>query len=60
MESDNTLRPSEALDPDEVHNEDGDEAIDPPENWSAADRIADEPEGETLDEKLAAEEPEAE
>jgi hypothetical protein len=53
-----TLRPSEALDSDEVRNEDGDEVVDPPEHWAAADHIAEEPEGESLDEKLAAEEPE--
>jgi hypothetical protein len=55
---DDTLRPSEALDPDEVRNEDGDEVVDPPEDWTAADHIAEEPDGESLDEKLAAEEPE--
>jgi hypothetical protein len=60
VESDNTenmLRPTEALDPDEVRNDDGDEAVDPPEHWAAADHIAEEPDGETLDEKIAAEEP---
>jgi hypothetical protein len=56
-----TLRPSEALDSDEVRNRDGDEVVDPPEDWTAADkhgtsaRVA--PEGESLDDKLAAEEP---
>jgi len=55
---DDTLRPAEALDPDEVRNDDGDEVVDPPESWAAADHIAEEPEGESLDEKLAAEEPE--
>jgi hypothetical protein len=54
---DDTLRPMEALDPDDVRNKDGDEVVDPPEHWAAADRIAEEPEGESLDEKLAAEEP---
>jgi hypothetical protein len=54
---DDTLRPAEALDPDDVRNEDGDEVVDPPEHWAAADHIAEEPEGESLDEKLAAEEP---
>ena len=52
-----TLRPSEALDSDEVRNADGDEVVDPPEDWAAADHIAEEPDGESLDEKLAAEEP---
>ena len=55
--ADDTLRPAEALDPDEVRNDDGDEVVDPPEHWVAADHIADEPDGESLDEKLAAEEP---
>jgi hypothetical protein len=57
---DDTLRPSEALDPDDVGNDEGDEPVDPPEGWSAADQIAEEPDGESLDEKLAAEEPEIE
>jgi len=56
---DDTLRPAEALDSDEVGNDDGDEVVDPPEDWAAADQITDAPDGETLDEKLAAEEPEA-
>jgi hypothetical protein len=55
--TDDTLRPSEALDADEVRNDDGDEVVDPPEDWVAADHIAEEPDGESLDEKLAAEEP---
>jgi hypothetical protein len=56
---DDTLRPMEALDADDVRNDDGDEVVDPPEHWAAADHIAEEPEGESLDEKLAAEEPES-
>jgi hypothetical protein len=55
---DDTLRPAEALDSDDVRNDDGDEVVDPPDRWAAADHIADEREGESLDEKLAAEEPE--
>lgn len=55
---DDTLRPAEALDPDDVRNDDGDEVVDPPDRWGAADHIAEEPEGESLDEKIAAEEPE--
>ena len=55
---DDTLRPMEALDPDDVRNDDGDEVVDPPEGWAAADKVAEEPEGESLDDKLAAEEPE--
>jgi hypothetical protein len=55
---DDTLRPTEALDSDDVRNDDGDEVVDPPDQWAAADHIAEEPDGESLDEKLAAEEPE--
>lgn len=55
--TDDTLRPMEALDADDVRNDDGDEVVDPPEHWVAADHIAEEPEGETLDEKLSAETP---
>ena len=58
MDGDDTLRPAEALDSDDVRNDDGDEVVDPPERWAAADHIAEEPDGESLDEKLAAEEPE--
>ncbi len=57
MDSDNTLRPSEALDSDDVRNDDGDEVVDPPEHWAAADHIAEQPDGESLDEKIAAEQP---
>jgi hypothetical protein len=55
---DDTLRPTEALDSDDVRNVDGDEVVDPPEQWAAAEQIAEEPEGESLDDKLAAEQPE--
>jgi hypothetical protein len=55
---DDTLRPMEALDSDDVRNDDGDEVVDPPDGWAAADHVAEEPDGESLDEKLAAEEPE--
>ncbi|HEX2214447.1 MAG TPA: hypothetical protein VHH12_13565 [Mycobacterium sp.] len=55
--TDDTLRPMEALDADDVRNDDGDEVVDPPEDWVAADHIASEPDGESLDEKLAAEAP---
>ncbi len=50
---DNTLGPSESLDSDEVRNDDGDIVVDPPERWIEAR------EDETLDERLAAEEPES-
>lgn len=49
---DNTLSPSESLDSDEVRNDDGDIVVDPPERWIDVD------DDETLDEKLAEEEPE--
>jgi len=45
------LTPEEALDSDEVRNDDGDEVVDPPEEWIDA------VENETLDERLAEEEP---
>jgi hypothetical protein len=50
---DGTLTPAESLDSDEVRNRDGDEVVEPPETWI-------EPrEDESLDERLAAEEPDA-
>ncbi len=45
------LTPEEALDSDEVRNDDGDEVVDPPERWIDAR------EDETLDERLSDEEP---
>ena len=45
------LTPEEALDSDEVRNDDGDETVDPPEKWIEAK------EDEDLDERLADEEP---
>jgi hypothetical protein len=45
------LEQSESLDSDEVRNDDGDEVVDPPEEWIEAD------DHESLDEKLAAEAP---
>lgn len=59
-----TLSPSEGLDSDEVRNDDGDEVVDPPEGWSGADRFGttqrEEQEGESLDQRLAEEEPDVE
>lgn len=52
---DDTLSPSESTDSDEVANADGDEVVDPPDEWHGADR---EDAEETLEHKLAAEEPE--
>ena len=43
------LTPEEALDSDEVRNDDGDEVVDPPEEWIDAK------DNETLDERLAEE-----
>jgi hypothetical protein len=51
---DDTLRPAEALDSDEVRNDDGDTVVDPPDDWSEADRTD---EGRTLDDRLAEEMP---
>ncbi len=45
------LTPEEALDSDEVRNDDGDETVDPPEKWIDAR------DDETLDERLSEEEP---
>ncbi len=56
-----TLNPSESTDSDEVRNDDGDIVVDPPEQWSEADKFGmtarEEEEGQSLDAKLAAEEP---
>ena len=56
-----TLNASEGTDSDEVHNDDGDIVVDPPEGWSEADRFGmtarEQREGESLDDRLAAEQP---
>lgn len=56
-----TLNPSESLDSDEIHNDDGDIVVDPPEGWSGVNKYGitarEEREGEPLDDRLAAEEP---
>jgi hypothetical protein len=58
---DDTLSPSESTDSDELRNDDGDIVVDPPDDWSAANRpgmtAREEREGESLDDRLAAEEP---
>lgn len=51
MSDDFPLTPAEALDSDEVRNDDGDETVDPPERWIEAR------DDESLDERLADEEP---
>ena len=61
MADDETLSPSESTDSDEVRNDDGDTVVDPPDDWSEADKFgmtAREAEGgESLDDKVAAEQP---
>lgn len=61
MADDDTLSPSESTDSDEVRNDDGDIVVDPPDDWSEANRFGmtarEEREGESLDERLAEEEP---
>ena len=61
MASDDTLSPSESTDSDEVRNDDGDIVVDPPDDWSEADKFGmtarEAEEGESLDDKVAAEEP---
>lgn len=56
-----TLNPAESTDSDELRNDDGDIVVDPPDGWSEADRFgvteSEEEEGESLDDRLAAEEP---
>jgi hypothetical protein len=56
-----TLNASEGTDSDEVHNDDGDIVVDPPEDWSEANRFGmtarEAREGESLDDRLAAEQP---
>lgn len=56
-----TLNASEGTDSDELRNDDGDIVVDPPEGWSGADRFGmtarEQREGESLDDRLAEEEP---
>src|ERR1017187_480764 len=60
MPSDDTLSPSESTASDEARNDDGEIVVDPPDDWSEADKFGmtarEEREGESLDYKLAAEE----
>lgn len=49
--SDDMLSPEESLDSDEIRNDDGDEVVAPPDSWIEAR------EDESLDERLASEEP---
>ncbi|MEN4475938.1 hypothetical protein [Mycolicibacterium cosmeticum] len=54
-----TLPPDEATDSDDVRNADGDEVVDPPEDWQGSDKFGmsseEAAQGESLDDKLAAE-----
>jgi hypothetical protein len=50
-DDDDMLEQAEGLDSDEVRNDDGDQVADPPDRWIAPD------DNDSLDEKLAAEEP---
>jgi len=50
---DNPLAPEEELDSDEIRNDDGDEVVDPPDEWIDAK------DNETLDERLAEEVPDS-
>lgn len=56
-----TLGPAEALDSDDVRNDDGDTVVDPPDHWSEADKFGvtarEMREGESLDQRLSEEEP---
>jgi len=51
--ADDTLPPSEATDSDELRNDDGDATVTPADDWQTADETA----GESLEDKLAAEQP---
>jgi hypothetical protein len=61
MPDDETLSPEESTDSDEVRNDDGDIVVDPPDDWSEANKFGmtarEAEEGESLDDKLSAEEP---
>ncbi|MEW5810334.1 MAG: hypothetical protein AB1925_12860 [Actinomycetota bacterium] len=51
----------EGTDSDDVHNDDGDEVVDPPEGWSGVDKFGmsaeEQRQGESLDQRLAEEVP---
>lgn len=59
--ADDMLSPMEATDSDEVLNADGDEVVDPPDDWSGATKFGmsseEERQGESLDQRLAEEVP---
>lgn len=51
--ADDTLPPSEATDSDELGNDDGDGTLTPPDSWQPVDEAV----NESLEDKLAAEQP---
>ena len=59
--ADDMLSPMEGTDSDDLHNDDGDEVVDPPEHWSGVDKFGmsaeEQRQGESLDERLAEEVP---
>jgi hypothetical protein len=59
--ADDMLSPMESVDSDDLHNDDGDEVVDPPERWSGVTKFGmsaeEQSEGESLDQRLAEEEP---
>lgn len=59
--SDDLLSPMEGTDSDDVHNDDGDEVVDPPEGWSGVDKFGmsaeEQRQGESLDDRLGEEVP---
>lgn len=59
--SDDLLSPMEGTDSDDVHNADGDEVVDPPDDWSGVDKFGmsaeEQRRGESLDQRLAEEVP---
>src|SRR6202161_1781655 len=61
MPSDDSLTNNKTPDCDEVRNDDGDIVVDPPDDWSEADKFGmtarEEREGESLEDRLAEEEP---
>lgn len=59
--ADDMLSPMEATDSDDLRNADGDDVVDPPDDWSGADKFGmsseEERQGESLDQRLAEEVP---
>ena len=59
--ADDMLSPMEGTDSDDLRNNDGDDVVDPPEDWSGVDKFGmtaeEQRQGESLDERLAEEVP---